>query len=164
MLFWVLSCLPSLQRDWMTERSSECDIIPASHRAHIRLRTFSCSLRCPHPPLRKLYKPFLLLLTQMIICRPQPLYLITRSSSNKISPSLASARRSFSSSQPFNMPSSNTDATNFAGLKPDESKALPERSAEPHEEPIIKSLKELYSCKPQPVNEFSISSARGLRN
>lgn len=49
------------------------------------------------------------------------------------------------------MPSSDPNAVNFAGLKPEESKSLSERSAEPHEEPIIKSLKELYTCKPQSV-------------
>lgn len=88
----------------------------------------------------------------MVLRRPPSSHLVTRTASTRISPSLSSARRSFSSSQPLNMPSSDPNATNFAGLKPDESKALPERSAEPHEEPIIKALHELYTCKPQSVS------------
>lgn len=47
------------------------------------------------------------------------------------------------------MPSSNPDAVNAAGLKPAESKSLSERSAEPHEERIVQSIKELYTCQPK---------------
>ncbi|THH21205.1 hypothetical protein EW146_g294 [Bondarzewia mesenterica] len=57
--------------------------------------------------------------------------------------------RLFITSAKRNMPSSNPDATNAAGLKPAESQALHERSAEPHEERIVQSLKEMYSCKPK---------------
>ncbi|KAF9531933.1 hypothetical protein CPB83DRAFT_732373, partial [Crepidotus variabilis] len=37
---------------------------------------------------------------------------------------------------------------NSAGLKPEESKALQDRSAQPHEQPVITAIKEMYSCKP----------------
>ncbi|KAI0783298.1 hypothetical protein C8Q75DRAFT_810886 [Abortiporus biennis] len=46
------------------------------------------------------------------------------------------------------MPSSDPEATNATGLKPNESKALKERSPQPHEEAVIKGIKEMYSCKP----------------
>ncbi|KDQ63132.1 hypothetical protein JAAARDRAFT_29133 [Jaapia argillacea MUCL 33604] len=47
------------------------------------------------------------------------------------------------------MPSSDPNAKNFAGLTPEESKALKERAPESHEEKIIQAIKELYSCKPK---------------
>ncbi|TRM66274.1 hypothetical protein BD626DRAFT_397610 [Schizophyllum amplum] len=40
-------------------------------------------------------------------------------------------------------------ATNSAGLSPEESRALPERAAQPHEEKILTAIKEMYSCKPK---------------
>jgi hypothetical protein len=40
-------------------------------------------------------------------------------------------------------------STNASGLTASESKALKERSAQPHEQNIIQSLKEMYSCKPR---------------
>lgn len=39
-------------------------------------------------------------------------------------------------------------STNASGLSPEESKSLTERTPEQHELPIIKSLREMYSCKP----------------
>ena len=59
--------------------------------------------------------------------------------------------RQISFSYPVRMPSSNPDAVNAAGLKPAESKSLSERSAEPHEERIVQSIKELYTCQPKAV-------------
>ena len=50
-----------------------------------------------------------------------------------------SAQRSFIASARTMSPTLNT-----AGMKPEETKALKERSPKPHEEPIIKSLKEVY--------------------
>ncbi|KAF9486582.1 hypothetical protein BDN70DRAFT_794070 [Pholiota conissans] len=47
-------------------------------------------------------------------------------------------------SSPTNVDSS----LNAAGIKPEQSKALDERPAQPNEEPIILAIKELYSCKP----------------
>ncbi|PCH34195.1 hypothetical protein WOLCODRAFT_94999 [Wolfiporia cocos MD-104 SS10] len=46
------------------------------------------------------------------------------------------------------MPSNNMEAANASGLTPNETKSLKERSADPHEEKILKAVKELYSCKP----------------
>ncbi|KAJ8702152.1 hypothetical protein PTI98_000893 [Pleurotus ostreatus] len=37
---------------------------------------------------------------------------------------------------------------NASGLKPFETKGLPERQAQPHESAIIQSIKEMYSCSP----------------
>ncbi|TBU34394.1 hypothetical protein BD309DRAFT_850252 [Dichomitus squalens] len=42
-----------------------------------------------------------------------------------------------------------TEAKNAAGLTPEESRNLKERSPEPHEQRIVQGIKELYSCKPQ---------------
>ncbi|EIN13879.1 hypothetical protein PUNSTDRAFT_56402 [Punctularia strigosozonata HHB-11173 SS5] len=47
------------------------------------------------------------------------------------------------------MPSSNPDAPNASGLAANETKALEERSIQPHEESIIQSIKEMYTCKPK---------------
>lgn len=41
------------------------------------------------------------------------------------------------------MPSSNPEARNASGLTPTESKALKERSVEPHETKVIQSIKEV---------------------
>ncbi|KAA1468093.1 hypothetical protein DENSPDRAFT_857077 [Dentipellis sp. KUC8613] len=56
------------------------------------------------------------------------------------------------------MPGNGSDAPNASGLKPEESKALSERSPYPHEEKIVQALKELYSCKPKP-NTYDIYTA-----
>ncbi|KAF8167353.1 hypothetical protein B0H34DRAFT_681547 [Crassisporium funariophilum] len=46
--------------------------------------------------------------------------------------------------------SSKVDSSlNCAGLKANESQALQERSVQPHEQPVIAAIKEMYSCKPQ---------------
>ncbi|TFK19984.1 hypothetical protein FA15DRAFT_673957 [Coprinopsis marcescibilis] len=44
--------------------------------------------------------------------------------------------------------STGTRHTNAAGLTPDESKSLTERPIQPHEQPIIAGLVEMYSCQP----------------
>ena len=41
------------------------------------------------------------------------------------------------------MPSNNMDATNASGVTPNETKSLKERSPEPHEEKILKGIKEV---------------------
>ncbi|KAE9409114.1 hypothetical protein BT96DRAFT_807017 [Gymnopus androsaceus JB14] len=46
-------------------------------------------------------------------------------------------------------------ATNAAGLEPSQSKKLEERSAQAHEQEVIRALKEMYSCSPQ-ENTFSV--------
>ncbi|KAI1794050.1 hypothetical protein LXA43DRAFT_1121069 [Ganoderma leucocontextum] len=46
------------------------------------------------------------------------------------------------------MPLNDPNAENASGLTPNESKNLKERSVEPHEQPIIQGIKELYTCKP----------------
>ncbi|KAJ7183313.1 hypothetical protein C8R46DRAFT_1066569 [Mycena filopes] len=47
------------------------------------------------------------------------------------------------------MPSSDESKTNASGFTPDETRSLTERSPEAHEQRIMQSLKELYTCKPQ---------------
>ncbi|KDR85737.1 hypothetical protein GALMADRAFT_234798 [Galerina marginata CBS 339.88] len=47
------------------------------------------------------------------------------------------------------MTSTTNASLNSAGLEPERSKALEERQAQQHEQPIIKAIKELYSCKPK---------------
>ncbi|GBE77561.1 hypothetical protein BKA93DRAFT_817315 [Sparassis latifolia] len=46
------------------------------------------------------------------------------------------------------MPSNNSEALNASGLTAEETKSLKERTAQSHEEKIIQSIKELYTCKP----------------
>ncbi|KAF5312748.1 hypothetical protein D9619_002590 [Psilocybe cf. subviscida] len=53
-------------------------------------------------------------------------------------------RRTMSS----NTKADNSSELNAAGLRPEESKALAERSMQPHEGPIVQAIKEMYSCKP----------------
>ncbi|RDB29512.1 hypothetical protein Hypma_015872 [Hypsizygus marmoreus] len=48
-----------------------------------------------------------------------------------------------------------SSAVNASGLQPSESKSLKERSIQPHEESIIKGIKEMYSCSPT-ENTFKI--------
>ncbi|KAF8808128.1 hypothetical protein BYT27DRAFT_7098221 [Phlegmacium glaucopus] len=44
---------------------------------------------------------------------------------------------------------SNVDSSpNASGLKPEQSQSLKEREMKPQEEPVIRSIKEMYSCKP----------------
>ncbi|KAF4606370.1 hypothetical protein EYR38_000423 [Pleurotus pulmonarius] len=47
--------------------------------------------------------------------------------------------------------------TNASGLKPFETKGLPERQAQAHELKIIQSIKEMYSCSPTAVGLVQIS-------
>ncbi|KAI0345243.1 hypothetical protein BDW22DRAFT_1426926 [Trametopsis cervina] len=47
------------------------------------------------------------------------------------------------------MPSSDPEALNASGLTPVQSKALKERSVEPHETKIIEAVKELYTSSPK---------------
>ncbi|KAI0936998.1 hypothetical protein AcW1_001088 [Taiwanofungus camphoratus] len=46
------------------------------------------------------------------------------------------------------MSSNKCEAPNASGLTPSETKCLKERSAQPHEDTIIQSIKELYTCRP----------------
>jgi len=45
------------------------------------------------------------------------------------------------------MPTSNPDAPNASGLSSTETKSLSSRGAQPHEQKIIQSIKELYTCQ-----------------
>jgi len=67
------------------------------------------------------------------------------SSLHRFQPSL---RTSFSTNFIRKMPSNDSEAPNATGLNSHETKALKERSAQPHEEPIIKAIKELYTSNP----------------
>ncbi|KAI4518019.1 hypothetical protein K525DRAFT_363340 [Schizophyllum commune Loenen D] len=40
-------------------------------------------------------------------------------------------------------------ALNSAGLAPEDSRKLPERAPQPHEEKILQAIKEMYSCNPK---------------
>ena len=44
-------------------------------------------------------------------------------------------------------------ALNSAGLAPEDSRKLPERAPQPHEEKILQAIKEMYSCNPKEVSE-----------
>ena len=44
-------------------------------------------------------------------------------------------------------------ALNSAGLAPEDSRKLPERAPQPHEERILQAIREMYSCKPKEVSE-----------
>ncbi|KAI0046613.1 hypothetical protein FA95DRAFT_1559915 [Auriscalpium vulgare] len=84
----------------------------------------------------------------VIFVPPSPHQLINRAPSIGRC-SLSSRRRYAFNAKP--MPSSNDDLTNASGLKPDETRNLPDRKPSgPEEEGILAKLKELYSCKPQP--------------
>ena len=43
-------------------------------------------------------------------------------------------------------------ALNSAGLAPEDSRKLPERAPQPHEEKILQAIREMYSCNPKEVS------------
>ena len=42
---------------------------------------------------------------------------------------------------------------NSAGLALEDSRKLPERAPQPHEEKILQAIREMYSCNPKEVSE-----------
>ncbi|EFI28689.1 hypothetical protein CC1G_13715 [Coprinopsis cinerea okayama7 len=60
---------------------------------------------------------------------------------------MSSKMATYATTPPSNS-TANTEDLNSAGLTPEVSRALKERDLKPYEQPVIKSIRELYSCKP----------------